>query len=275
MVQEVCGELSLPVLHSTLEQYRADLEAVAMPGWELNCRKVNAVSRFETHLGGVTPFVPISKGWPHCDKCGEKLHFVWQVDFADFGGAGSFAERGLFQFFYCWRCLAVPPDEYGYSCRWYPEFDAEQAGDVLQMDSPYEANIASYHLPIGPCVFDNVRFLSVPSIGSKKNPIPLGALNAPVGDEGKSLWEIYYATREFRFEGKMTSRIAGYPPWVQFRDETPACCVCSKRAEFVGAIGSDDTDLIWGDSGYWYFFACTATPECHGLHKPLMAHQCL
>jgi hypothetical protein len=75
-------------------------------------------------------------------------------------------------------------------------------------------------------------------------------------------------------ENEKMSRVGGYPPWVQFRDETPNCPICETRAEFVGAIGSEDTNLIWGDSGYWYFFACKATPECHGLDRPLMASQC-
>ena len=274
MATEVCNELSLPALHPALEQYRADLEATVKVGWELACRKVDTVSRFETHLGGITPFAPVDKGWPRCDKCGENLHFLWQIDFADFDG-GTFASRGLFQFFYCWKCFAVPPDDLGYSCRWYPDFEAQQASDVPQLNSPYEINTASYHLPIGPCAMDAVQFLSVPAIGSQENPIPLRALNKSVSSEGKDLWEIYYSTREFRFDGGMKSQIGGYPRWVQFRDETPECQVCGKRAEFVGAIGSDDTDLIWGDSGYWYFFACEATPECYGLDKPLMAHQCL
>jgi hypothetical protein len=56
----------------------------------------------------------------------------------------------------------------------------------------------------------------------------------------------------------MISRIGGYPPWVQSEDDMPQCPVCGAWAEFVGAIGSGDTGLIWGDSGYWYFFACKA-----------------
>jgi len=273
MVSGIPGKPSLPVLHPALERYRADLEAVAKPAWLLRCHEVTAVSRSKTQFGGVTPFAPIHHGWPRCDKCGEKLHFVWQVNFADFDG--SFTRRGLFQFFYCWRCNAAPLEGFGYSCRWYPEFEAQGAGDIPQLDSPYEVNMASYHLPIGPCAVDVVPFLSVPSIVNPENPIPQAAWYDQVGEKEGELWRVFSSTKEFYQEGEMMSRIGGYPPWIQYQDETPACPVCGKRAEFVGAIGSTGTNLIWGDSGYWYFFACRATPGCHGLDKPIMAHQCL
>jgi uncharacterized protein YwqG len=236
---------------------------------------VNTVSRVETHLGGITPFAPVQDGWPCCDRCGESLSFVWQVDFADFAGVGTFATQGLFQFFYCWKCFATPPDDSGYACRWYPDFEAQQALSVPQLDSPYKVNEAAYHLPIGPCTVDVVPFLSVPGKFSSENPIPQEAQNEMVSEKEGRLWAVYSFTKEFYLESEMISRIGGYPPWVQCHDDTPVCSVCGNRAEFVGAIGSDDTDLIWGDSGYWYFFACKATTGCYGLAKPLMAHQCL
>jgi uncharacterized protein YwqG len=272
MVSKIPSELTLPILHPALERYRADLEKVAKPAWLLRCRKVNAADGFETHFGGVTPFAPVSDGWPCCDRCGCKLHFVWQVNFAHF--EGTFSERGLFQFFYCWRCNTVPPDTSGFACRWYPDFDPQQVREKPQLSSPYEVNMAPYHLPIGPCIVDVVPFLSVPGKFSKENPIPQDAQNEIVSKQDGRLWSVYSSTKGFYLEDEMVSRLGGFPPWVQFRDETPQCPVCGMRAEFVGAIGSEDTNLIWGDSGYWYFFACKVTAKCHGLAKPLMAFQC-
>jgi hypothetical protein len=272
MVSRISSKLSLPPLHPALEQYRAALEAVAKPAWLLRCRKVNTVSRSETHFGGITPFVPVHDGWPSCDKCGEKLHFVWQVNFAEIDGC--FSKRGLFQFFYCWRCYAGPADDFGHTCRWYPNFEASQANGIPQLNSPYEVNMASYHLPIGPCAVDVVPFLSVPGKSSQENPIPVSAQNEMVSAEDGRLWSVYSSTKGFYLEEEKISRVGGYPPWVQFHDETPNCPICGTRAEFVGAIGSEDTNLIWGDSGYWYFFACKATVECYGLARPLMASQC-
>jgi uncharacterized protein YwqG len=272
MVFKIPSGLSLPILHPALERYRADLEKVAKSAWLLKCRKVNAVARFETHFGGVTPFAPTNDGWPCCDKCGQKLHFIWQVNFAEF--ENFFINKGLFQFFYCWRCNVVPPANYGYACRWYPTFETSLTNDMPQLNSPYEINMAPYHLPIGPCAVDVVPFLSVPGKFSLENPIPKKAQNEIVSKKDGRLWSVYSFTRGLYLEHEMISRIGGFPPWVQFRDETPNCPVCGTRSEYFGAIGSDDTDLIWGDSGYWYFFICKATSKCYGMDRPLMAFQC-
>jgi uncharacterized protein YwqG len=275
MIPETHRGLVLPPLHSALEKYRVALQEVAKPAWLLKCCKADTVSRLQTHVCGNTPFAPVEDGWPMCDTCGKPLEFVWQIDFADFRGIGAFASQGLFQFFYCWKCFAVPPkDEFGYACRWYPDFNAQQMRNVAQLDAPYQVptDMAGR---VGPLRVDIVPFLSVPGKWSRENPIPVDAQNEMVSKEDGRLWSVYSSTEGFYLEGEMISRVGGYPPWVQFRDETPNCPVCGTRAEFVGAIGSDDTALIWGDSGYWYFFACRATVECHGLASPLMASQCL
>ena len=220
-----------------------------------------------------TPFAPVEDGWPVCDTCGKPLEFVWQIDFADFRGNGAFANQGLFQFFYWWDCFALPPqDEFGYACRWYPDFSAHRMQDVPQLDAPHQA--AETAPSIVPFRVDIIPFLSMPAKCGQENPIPQNALNELVSKEDGRLWAVYSFTKGLYLEDELISRIGGYPPWIQFRDDTPSCPVCGTRAEFVGAIGSDDTDLIWGDSGYWYFFACRATTECNGLAKPLVASQC-
>jgi uncharacterized protein YwqG len=273
MIPETHRGLALPPLHPALEPYRAELQEAAKPAWLLRCHQAQTVSRVQTHIGGTTPFAPVEDGWPSCGRCAEPLGFVWQVDFADSHGIGAFADRGLFQFFYCWGCFAMPSyDEFGWACRWYPDFDAQQMQSAAQLDAPYGSEDAAGR--VGPFGVELVPFLSVPGKFSDENPIPRDAQNQMVSEEDGRLWAVYSFTEGFYLEDAMISRVGGYPPWVQFRDETPDCPVCGARAEFVAAIGSDETDLVWGDSGYWYFFACKATPQCHGLAKPLMAFQC-
>jgi hypothetical protein len=110
----------------------------------------------------------------------------------------------------------------------------------------------------------------VPGKSDAANPIPPHAQNQRVGDEKRRLWSVYSFTEGFYLEATLLSRVGGYPPWVQHEDDTPQCPVCGAWAEFVGAIGSHDTGLLWGDTGYWYIFACRQTPACRGLADPLM-----
>jgi hypothetical protein len=42
----------------------------------------------------------------------------------------------------------------------------------------------------------------------------------------------------------------------------------------VAAIGSSDTDILYGDTGYFYFFTCSATVKCPGLGDCVTVHQC-
>ncbi len=273
MLPETHRDLTLPHLHPALELYRAALQEVMKPAWLLKCSEADTVSRFQTHIGGITPFAPVEDGWPMCDKCGKPLEFIWQIDFADFKGIGAFASQGLFQFFYCWDCFAWPPhEEYGYACRWYPDFSAHRMRNVAQIDTPPQ--IAESVRSFGPFCVDIVPFLSVPGKSSPENPISKSAQNEMVSEEDGRLWAVYSFTEGFYLESELISRIGGYPPWIQYEDDTPHCPVCDARAEFVGAIGSADTGLIWGDSGYWYFFACQATAECYGLARPLMTLHC-
>jgi hypothetical protein len=123
---------------------------------------------------------------------------------------------------------------------------------------------------VAACAVEIAPFLSVPGKSDVANPIPSEAQNQRVGDGKRRLWSVYSFTEGFYLEGELVSRVGGYPPWVQHEDDTPRCPVCGAWAAFVGAIGSDDTGLMWGDSGYWYFFACRETPVCRGLADPMM-----
>lgn len=272
MLPETHKHLSLPPLEPALKKYRSAIEGLVRPAWLLRCRKVETVSRYCTHIGGNTPFAPVKDGWPECGKCGKPLEFVWQIDFADFGGAAVFEDHGLFQFFYCWECFPLPPeDEFGYASRWYPDFGAERLHGIPLLDAPYKLTEA-FHGEIGPYDVDIVPFLSIPDMMDEQNPIPEKERRKKVDDGNDDLWDVYDYLIDDLYEGDEISRVGGYPAWIQY-DHTPNCPVCGKRTEFVGAIGSDDTDLLWGDSGYWYFFACRATEECYGLAKPFMRSQ--
>jgi uncharacterized protein YwqG len=271
MLPETHRDLTLPPLYPDLEKYHELLEGSVRPAWLLRCQKVEAISRFQTHIGGSTPFAPIQEGWPLCDSCGKPLEFVWQIDFADFKGVGVYAERGLFQFFYCWECFPLPPeDDSGYACRWYPDFDALLVEDIPQLDTPLQVIESDYSRSVGPFEVQAVPFLSVPNDMSQELPIPTEALEEIVED-GDTLRQVYGDFVADYIVDKV-SQVGGYPDWIQY-DDTPSCPVCERRAEFVAAIGSDDTDLLWGDAGYWYFFACRATEDCPGLDKPLMRSQ--
>jgi uncharacterized protein YwqG len=260
---ETHRHLSFPALHPALAPYRDALEGVVKPAWLVRCQAVDSVSRFVTHVGGTTPYVPLDDGWPLCDGCGRPLEFIWQINFSEFQGH-TFAGQGLFQFFYCWDCFPLPPDtDEGLACRWYSDINRSAA----QAECPYQPRYKPFQVSIEP-------FLSVPGKFSPENPIPDDVQDEMVSPEDGRLWAVYSFTPEFYLEKELISRVGGYAPWVQFNDETPTCPACGNRAEFVAAIGSDDTDLLWGDSGYWYFFACKATPECQGLAAPLMASQC-
>jgi uncharacterized protein YwqG len=265
--------LELPPLHPVLEPFRPALEQSAKPAWLLKCHTIPSVSRYHTHIAGTTPFVPQYLDWPTCSQCAQPLEFIWQVNFADFGGIGSFADQGLFQFFYCWQCFPLSSEGPGWACRWFADFDPLQAEDIPQALCPYAHEFGTVDR-LGPYAVEIVPFLSFPAKFSNENPIPFDMQNEMVSKEDGCLWAVYSFTKGLYLEDQMLSRIGGYPPWVQFQEETLDCPTCGQRAEFVGAIGSDDTNLVWGDSGYWYFFACKATPACQGLSKPLMASQC-
>ncbi len=193
MIPETHRGLTFPPLHPALEKYRTDLQKVVRPAWLLKCSKTESVSRFQTHIGGHTPFAPVEDGWPVCNKCGKPMEFIWQVDFSDFQGVGVFADRGLFQLFYCWDCFAWPPHEtFGYTCRWYPDFSVHQVQEVAQLDAPDQ--VAESKKGVGPFSVDKVPFLSVPGKYTLENPIPRSAQNEMVGKEGR-LWSIYSFTK--------------------------------------------------------------------------------
>src|SRR5436309_1089524 len=103
--------LTMPALHTALEPYREELEHAMEPAWLLNASGADTISRAETHFLGTTPYVPVSEGWPRCEKCGRPLQLVCQFNFAEFAGSGMFVESGLFQFFYCWECFPISHEE--------------------------------------------------------------------------------------------------------------------------------------------------------------------
>ncbi len=272
MLPKTHAHLRLPPLHPALIPYRTALENIAKPAWLLRCHPTAEASPFQTHVGGLTPFVPVVDGWPVCKKCQRPLSFIWQVDFADFQGVGTYARQGLFQFFYCWECAPIPPDDkFGYVCRWYPNFSPQPAEYVALLPTPPQ--LVESEWKVGPFSVEVIPFLSVPGKFAVENPIPEAIQKQMVPREGRPLWAIYTATAGLHLEDERISRVGGYAPWIQY-PAPPKCPVCKKPAEFVAAIGSDDTGLIWRDSGYWYFFACRATARCPGLAKPLMVTQC-
>jgi uncharacterized protein YwqG len=272
MAPKAHDQLPPPVLHPTLEKYRARIEKAMKPAWLLQCRKAGRGFRFASHLGGNTPFMPADSEWPECDGCEEPLQFVWQIDFAQAGGEGAFVDLGLFQFFYCWDCFPLVGEDLGLTTRWYPDYDRRKARKVPQIDSP-ENEGGDHRRVVAPRVFRWVPFLSVPSVNANKLPVPERAMHKVVGDNDERLFDVYASTEEFHLNDREYCQVGGYARWIQF-DDTPNCQVCCKPCEFVAAIGSEGTGMLWGDSGYWYFFACRRTEACYGLDSPSMMSQC-
>lgn len=277
------SQLEFPELHPELEPYRYLLEVSVKPAWCLRCHRVRTISRTATHFGGITPYVPLDMGWPRCPTCGNVLDFIWQINFADFAAA-AFAPAGLFQFFYCWACFPLPnftPYEFEKLCRWYPDFNSNEAEAVPQALCPYLRELSSGQWEQnGPYRVDIIPFLSVPAPLSDENPLSQEMLK-PQLPEGEDPYEVYEDLYEEYYEADgldltdCVSQVSGYPAWVQRTDETPHCPACGERAELVGAVGSHGTDYLWGDTGYWYIFACQRTDKCQGLNRPLMASQAM
>jgi hypothetical protein len=278
MLPPTHAHLVLPQLHPALEPYRSVLEKSMKPAWRLMCHQVDAIERTTTHIGGFTPYVPVQRGWPHCESCLDPLSFIWQLNFAEFAAA-TFATQGLFQFFYCWRCAPLPGlnDEYDFAtlCRWYPDFRSDVAATVSQVPCPYLKELTPDQVELAkPCQVDIIPFLSVPSAVSDDHPIPQEVQVELLNAAGETFYRLYNRTPGLYLRDYL-SQVNGYPVWVQDNDETPRCPLCGGRAELVGAVGSDETNLIWGDTGYWYIFACQFTEQCGGLNNPLMASQSL
>jgi uncharacterized protein YwqG len=250
--------LTIPKLPANLEIYRKELEKLTKPAWLLKCSEENEPSTYHTHIKGFNPFVPEEKGWPCCSKCKRPLYFVCQINFTDFLSQVVSFNKGLFQFFYCWDCMPMPNNDFGLETRWYPDFDLVTAQTVVQANCPHSEDELEAYASLA---FEFIPFLSLPSDRSKENPIP---------DDVKFQAK-YNFINGLYLEDKMISRIGGYPPWFQpISEQDYLCSVCGSLVEFVLAIGSDDTDIVWYDSGYWYFFACSLTSACGSLHKPLM-----
>lgn len=269
------AHLVFPHLHPALEPHRTLLERRVKPAWRLVCQQVETVSRMTTHIGGLTPYVPEALGWPYCVVCKNPLSFIWQLNFADFRAA-TFTPRGLFQFFYCWLCFPLPGSSYDFEslCRWFPDFTVDRAMMSAQVSCPYLDTLPPDQLLLNrPYEVQLLPFLSIPSAESDENPLNAEIRSRICNASGEEFFSMYTHAQDF-YLGDCVSQVGGHNDWVQ-HDETPSCPICGQRAELVGAVGSDDTNLIWGDTGYWYIFACQATERCPGLLKTFMVSQCL
>lgn len=259
------AHLGFPELHRVLRPFGAKIAETVRPAWLVRAERAENPSPFESHFGGRTPFVPEGPGWPECPVCKGPAAHLWQVDLKATGSSG------LFQVF---ACLGCPKDEGSINDRFvfrhYPDFDPSAGVKLIQAPAGAPAEIGSRAI-IEP-------FLSVPSANSKDCAIRERrdemVLADPKEGEERRLWAVYNFTEEFVIEEPLQSRIGGHPPWIQPAEPPPPCPVCGAEQAFVGAIGSDDTDILYGDSGYFNFFTCTATPRCPGLPACTVRHQC-
>jgi hypothetical protein len=163
--------------------------------------------------------------------------------------------------------LKLLEEQQGLCCRRYPDFDEKVVGDIEHAECPYIDDKFKLDPPLA---VNPTAVLSTPNWSDAEHPL---AEIDPCPEDDYDCYHFEISTSVIPTKHEI-SQLGGYPVWVQ-GDHTPLCPICGRRSLFVAAIGSHDTDVIWGDSGYWYFFACNVTDECFGLAKPLMVYDCL
>jgi Domain of unknown function (DUF1963) len=236
-------------LHPTLKLHGTPPKERMKPVRRLRCHQVDTTSRGATHIGDYTPSIQVEISWPHCVVCGNPLSFVWQLNFADFD-ANTFEHQVLFQFFYCSLCFPLPPDRYKFEalCRWDSDFKNNERRSVAQVPSLYFDELSPGERQLARLRQVEINlFLALSLTTNDDNLVWEHVLDQWRRAEGKSYYELCNEILGLS-PNVCFCQVCGSPDWIQ-RHDTPHCPVCGQRAELVGAIGSDKTNLIWGDIG--------------------------
>lgn len=187
-----------------------------------------------------------------------------QVNLAPFVGVLKGVRPGTFQFWNCWYCV--------------PSGDAH--ADARQLRT-YQDGFTSYgssrHL---------ARWYAGETLGNGKvhtteqnysgpvllRPEPFLSLPQPF-DEGLTDWtqeeaNAYWDALDQQWNRESITQVGGYPSWVQ-GSTTPLDPTTGQPSVFVLALGTGDTGVMWGDTGFYYFFV----PTNGDLSEPFVLEQ--
>jgi hypothetical protein len=186
---------------------------------------------------------------------------LWQLRLADFPNHPVLEGRGLWQAFAC--------------LRHYPSYAFRTNTDTHAASGTAPQNAGKWLEPLSRAVIEPM--LSVPAASDPRSAVHACRDNwsfTDDDDERCRFWWVYNGNPSFCIEQPMVSRVGGHPPWIQGPEEPDPCRECGAPLVFVGALGGSDTDILYGDSGYFYFFTCRATAKCPGLKNCTTVHQC-
>lgn len=242
-----------------LPALQAWLQAHTLPALRLQVEPAGseALSPCDSHLGG-PPFWPAGEPWPVCGQCDQPLTFIGQVRL-DTPGAPQLGEAKLLTFHYCFDCLpSQPEDGSAYRLRLHTNLAQPLQG------TPPPRN--DEQRPITPC---RTPFLPVLSVPHWYDAEP--ALSTL--DLGEDAWESYRtAGNQITQAPNLESRLGGHPDWIQGA-AWPICYTCGERMQLIWQLDSEDAaQLMWGDVGRVYLFAC---PQgCHDQPLALVMQCC-
>jgi uncharacterized protein YwqG len=245
--------LTLPDTPESLKERKGWILSSVRPAWLLRASDSQKVQPLESFLGGDSPYRAEGQPWPSCPHCKRELGFVMQVMLTQ-----EVVENipnmkpGTFQFWNCWYC--VPKGDAYADARELQTFDT----DFL----PFGASrsivrwFEDQNLGFGPPhkSEQNLPFLKV------LTPEPFLSLPAyfderfQVEEWSEDELSDYDDAFMDALNSETISQVGGYPSWIQdgVQPKNPAA---DKNAEFVIALGTGDTDVFWGDTGFYYFFA--------------------
>lgn len=258
--------LALPEIPDALSQRKEWILAHIRPAWLLHASPVDSVERGESFIGGNAPHRGEEETWPVCPGCAREMGFVMQVHLTDeLVATVPHLKRGTFQFWNCWYCVPEG-DAYG-DARQLRRFDKTfvSYGSSSQVARWFEGQ----QVEGGPLkdVEQNLPFLK------RLTQEPYLSLPHPF-DDLLNDWESEEREHYWEAMGKHINedticQVGGYPTWLQ-DGVTPLEPNTGQATDFVLALGTGDTDVIWGDTGFYYFFAMEGD-----LSEPFVLEQTL
>jgi hypothetical protein len=207
-------------------------------------KKTGMLSPTASKFGGI-PYVEAGESWPQCPTCGKPLSFICQADLRQTAYRPA-CGACFFTFFYCWECFPWSSDVVGQSVvRLYREPDERRA---VLLPLPGEVPQTAQ------CLISFVEDVSLPDWEGTSLWCPEASDLACRLDE-EWPWETYHdAATAIVGEQEITSRVGGYPRWIQNEDTPPGM-------DFLAQIDSEDeAGIMWGDVGSVYLFLSPDEP---------------
>ncbi|GHF46286.1 hypothetical protein GCM10017781_23420 [Deinococcus metalli] len=220
-------------------------------------------------VGGDSPSRAEGEEWPTCVHCQREMGFVMQIHLTEeLVSVLMGVKSGLFQFWNCWYCL--PGGEAYADARDLLTFEMSEGKSV-----PYGSSRLLARWTEGGGNNTGPRYPSEQNLLFLKKLLPEAVLSLPhpfdeqfttlEDDERDAYWD---AARPYLNEDTLC-QIGGYPAWMQ-DGRWPRRPATGRPADFILALGTGDTDVLWGDTGFYYFFA-----EQGKLAEPFVLEQTL